>query len=180
MYNKTNKTMKEFNGIYNDNYKWVLNLIKSKTNNCNECEEMTNDIFMKVHENLPNFDPDKCKSGLVGWIRGFTFNKIIDFYRKKKQDVINLESLIDEDGKEFYPVIDPTDIEADYCANEFIEQAKKIINVLPNPYKTVATLFYVKDCTYDEITEQTGLSKGTIKGQLSRARKKMQTEFGVA
>lgn len=172
--------MENFNTIYNENYKWVVGLIKSKTNNCPESEEMANDIFLKVHENLSIFDKDKCKGGLVGWIRSFVWNKVIDHYRKKKLNAQSIEAFLDEDGKEIFSIKDGTDIEAEYCTKELIDGAKKIIRMLPNPYKTVATLFYIKDCTYDEITEQTGLSKGTIKGQLSRARKKMQVEFGVA
>jgi RNA polymerase sigma-70 factor (ECF subfamily) len=172
--------MQNFNNIYNENYKWVVNLIKSKTNNTPESEEMANDIFMKVYDNMSNFNPDKCKTGIVGWIRGFVFNKIIDFYRKKKNLMTSIENWKDEDGHEIYALTDSQDIEAEYCTKELVEKAKAIINVLPNPYKTVATLFYVKDFTYDEIETETGLSIGTIKGQLSRARTKMQIEFGVA
>lgn len=169
--------MQNFNNIYNENYKWVLNLIKSKTNNCAESEEMTNDIFMKVHENLSKFDIDKS---MVKWIRTFTFNKIIDFYRRKKLDAQSIEAFKDEDGKEIFSIKDSVDIEAEYCTKELIEKAKDVIRMLPNPYKTVATLFYVKDYTYDEIVQRTGTSIGTIKGQLNRARTKMQMEFGVA
>lgn len=172
--------MKDFNNVYNENYKWVLNLIKSKTNNCHESEEMTNDIFMKVHENLSEFDADKCKTGLVGWIRSFAFNKIIDYYRRKKLNAQSIEAFKDDDGKEIFSIKDSVDIEKEYCTNELVENAKNVIKMLPNPYKLVATLFYIKDFTYDEIVLHTGLSIGTIKGQLSRARNKMQVEFGVA
>ena len=172
--------MKKFNEIYNDNYKWVHNLIKSKTNHSQDSEEMTNDVFMKVHTHLSNYDADKCQTGLVGWIRSIVWNTIIDYYRKKKLTTQSIEAFKDDDGKEIFSITDGTDIEKDYCTNELIENAKDVIKMLPNPYKLVATLFYIKDCTYNEIVEQTGLSKGTIKGQLSRARSKMQFEFGVA
>ena len=172
--------MQNFNNIYNENYKWVLNLIKSKTSNCPECEEMTNDIFMKVHENLSEFDENKCKTGLVGWIRSFTFNKIIDYYRRKKLNVQSIEAFKDEDGKEIFSIKDSVDIEKEYCTNELINMAKDVIKMLPNPYKLVATLFYVKDYTYDEIVQQTGIPIERVKVQLWRTRTKMQFEFGVA
>jgi DNA-directed RNA polymerase specialized sigma24 family protein len=39
-------------------------------------------------------------------------------------------------------------------------------------------MFYIKDMSYDEIVEATQVTIGTIKGQLNRARKLLQTEFG--
>ena len=172
--------MKNFNKIYNDNYKWVHNLIKSRTSHSQDSEELANDVFMKVHNHLSNYDEDKCQTGLVGWIRSIVWNTIIDYYRKKKLDVQSIEAFKDDDGKEIFSIKDETDIESEYCTRELIDNAKDVIKMLPNPYKTIATLFYIKDCTYDEIVQETGLSIGTIKGQLNRARNKMRTEFGVA
>jgi RNA polymerase sigma-70 factor (ECF subfamily) len=170
--------MQTFDLIYNENYRWVVNLIKSKTNNCAEAEELANDVFLKVHEHLSNFD--ESRNTVLGWIRGFVWNKVIDWYRKRKMDTSSIEGFVDEDGKEFFIVKDDCDIEKEYCFNETVNQAHAIIKLLPQPYKKIATLFYVKDLTYEEIEKKTGLSKGTIKGQLSRARAKMKEQFGVA
>lgn len=168
--------MENFNNVYNENYKWVLNLIKSRIKHKANAEEMTNDIFMKVYENLENFDVNKCKNGMVGWLRSITFNKIIDYYRKKKQDMISIQSLVDEDGKETYNFRNDVDIEKDLIRNELLDMGKSIINVLPNPYKAVATLFYIKDYSYDEIVQELNITKGTLKGQLNRARKLIRKE----
>ena len=172
--------MENFNNIYNENYKWVVGLIRKKTNNAPESEELADDIFLKINENLHKFDENACTTGMAGWIRSFVWNKVIDFYRKKKLDVTSIEDYKDEDGKEIFSFKDSTDIEAEYCTNELIDKAKDVINLLPATYKRIATLFYIKDCTYDEIVEATGLELATIKVQLNRARKKMQLEFGVA
>ena len=169
-----------FTNIYNENYRWVLNLIKSRISDRSEAEEMTNDVFLKVSEHLPEFDEDKCTTGLVGWIRSMVWNKIIDHYRKRKLDLTSIDAYVDDEGKDLFQVKDSTDIEAEYCTSEFVENAHNVIKMLPEPYKSVATLFYIKDMTYDEIVQATNASRGTIKGQLSRARKLMQTEFGVA
>jgi len=169
-----------FTNIYNENYNWVVNLIKSRINEKHLVEEYANDVFLKVHEHLPNFDESKCTTGLMGWIRSMVFNKITDHYRKKKENNKSIQELVDEDGKELYTLSDDFDIEKDYCTREFVGNAHKIIGLLPDTYKKVATMFYIKDMSYEEIVQATSNSIGTIKGQLSRARKLMQAEFGVA
>lgn len=177
-YNKANKTMLKFDTIYTENYRWVLNLIKSRIPDRNDAEEMTNDVFLKVCEHLPNFDENKCSTGLLGWIRSFVWNKIIDYYRKKKETFLYMQDFIDEDGNEIFTITDPNDFVEDYCTKEFVNNVHKVIATLPNPYKKVATMFYIKDMSYDEIVEATQVTIGTIKGQLNRARKLLQTEFG--
>lgn len=169
-----------FEKIYNENYKWVLNLINSRIHDKTMSEELTNDVFLKVNEHLSTFDESKCVTGLVGWIRSMVWNKVIDHYRKKKENVVAIEDYVDDEGKELYTFECDVDIEEEYCTNEFVENAHNVIKMLPEPYKRVATLFYIKDLTYEEIVQATNATIGTIKGQLSRARKLIQSEFGVA
>ena len=171
--------MMNFNNVYSENHKWVVNLINSRIRNRVEAEEMANDVFLKINENLTKFDADKCTTGLVGWIRSMVWNKIIDHYRKRKMDTVAIEDYVDDEGKEIYSFRDSTDIEAEYCTNEFVNNAHSVIAMLPEPYKSVATMFYVKDMSYEEIVQATDVKIGTVKGQLVRARKLMQTEFGI-
>lgn len=170
--------MQNFNQIYNENYRWVVRLIKNKTNNAVECEEMANDIFMKINENLANFDATKCSSGLRGWITSFVYNKTIDYYRKKKMDCSSISSFMDDEGREIFNYKSSDSIENDYCKKELINNVKTIIDNLPKTYRTIAKLFYVDDYSYDEIVEVTGLSLGTVKGQLNRARLLIKTTYG--
>lgn len=169
-----------FTLVYNENYNWVLNLINSRINNYVEAEELANDIFLKIHKHLHSFDENKCETGLLGWIRSITYNKLIDHYRKKKLNYKSLQSMVDDEGRELYPVPDTCNIEADYCRSETIERTKYVISLLPDPYKTVSRLFFIDDYTYDEIAQETGLALGTVKGQLSRARNLIKTEMGAA
>jgi RNA polymerase sigma-70 factor (ECF subfamily) len=169
-----------FTSIYNENYKWVVNLIKSRINEKYLADEIANDVFLKVSEHLPSFDETKCSTGLMGWIRTIAFNKIKDHYRKKKEPTKSLEDFVDEDGKEIFSVVDDCDIEREYCTQETVDICHSVISILPEPYKSVTTMFYIEDKTHDEIVSKTGSPVGTIKAQLSRARKLMKSELGIA
>lgn len=169
----------DFNTIYDNHYKRVVNLIKSRINEKHLAEEYANDVFVKIHQHLPKFDEKKCENGLNGWITYIVFNKLTDHYRRKKMDIKSLQDFVDDDGKELYTVTSSTDIEGEYCLKELVDNTHKVIALLPEPYKSITTLFYIKDYSYNEIEDQTGLSISTIKVQLNRARKLMREQLGV-
>ena len=81
--------MENFNNIYADNYNKVLGWIRYKVGSIEVAEELTQDVFMKVHKNLTDFDPDKSAIGT--WVMNITKNTIIDHWRteKKVSDSIN-------------------------------------------------------------------------------------------
>ena len=91
--------MQTFNEIYSEYYSYVLNFISQKVSR-DVAEELTNDVFMKVNNNLDRFNPEKSK--MSTWIISIAKNAIIDNFRKVKLQTTSIEAMVDDEGKEFY------------------------------------------------------------------------------
>jgi RNA polymerase sigma-70 factor (ECF subfamily) len=88
--------------------------------------------------------------------------------RKKGRDVVNYEIEAHAGVNLFSD--DPGPL-ADISKSEIIKLVHEIIEKLRLHYRTVITLFYLEEFSYDEIREITSMPVGTIKSYLSRGRK---------
>ena len=62
------------------------------------------------------------------------------------------------------------DPEEKFIEQQKIELMRKYVNQLEEPYKTLVTLRYFKEYSYEEIVKKQELPLGTVKAQLFRAR----------
>ena len=107
-------------------------------------------VFKKIH--LYEF-----KGSFDGWIKRVIINHVLQQYRNK-----SFLSLIDEDVAEDVAVeID------DYISMEFLI---KIIQELPDRYRLVFNLNVFENYSHQEIADSLGISVGTSKSNLSRAK----------
>ena len=54
------------------------------------------------------------------------------------------------------------------------ERIQKALDALPTKYRQVVVLRDVQELSYEEIADNTGLSMGTVKSRINRARHKLQ------
>lgn len=172
--------MKNFNEIYDKNYKMVLGFVIRKMNNVHVAEELTNDIFMKVHKHLDNYDENK--SALKTWIMNITSNTVIDYYRKKKLDTISLNKDMDSSEGKTTSFIDNL---VDYNPTPYQtlnskENVNKIETEISNLNKSefeVAYYYFSEQLSYQEIADIMQINLGTVKVKISRARKTLQSKL---
>jgi len=136
-----------------------------------EVEDICQDVFVKVFKELKRF---RGESKLSTWIATIAYNTSISYVRKQKR---RGEQLYDEE-------LPLTRKETDESVSPFVveeEEAKRIlmkmIEQLPEHYRTVLTLFHLEEFSYKEIEEITGMPEGTIKSYLSRARKLLKRKL---
>lgn len=130
-------------------------------------EDICQDVFVKVYQNLDKF---RGESRLSTWIGRIAANRCIDFLQAKKikTDPTPIEesfTLADEDNP------GPDTISAKRSLSEIL---KKEIDAIPHPYRTVLTLFHLDELTYEEIGSVLNMPDGTVKSYLFRARKKLR------
>ena len=124
-------------------------------------DEILQEGFIKVFRNLSQFNQ---KGSLEGWVRRTMVNTAIDFYRKNHHQRNMLE--IDEiSGNEEL-----------FARNDGLrslenEDFQAIIQHLPQGYKTILNLAVMEGYTHKEIGEMLGISEGTSKSQLSKAKR---------
>lgn len=145
-------------------------------------EELCQDVFLKVYQNLSKF---QFQSKLSTWISRITYNTCINYLQKKKailyDDLTIRENDSDSaiyDGK--MSNLDSLKVEfsqpdASIISQEISEMLYVQLNNLPAQYRTIITLFHLDNLSYEEIGEITGM--GTVKNYLFRARKLLKDKL---
>jgi len=138
-------------------------------NNKDDAMDLTVETFAKAFENIEKYKPDFAFST---WLFRIATNNCIDFIRKKRLNVVSLQTLTDEDKEEKQLQIasDTLDPEQTSIKKQESEKLKSIVEQLPQRYRTLIILRYYDEQSYEEIAQQLDLPLGTVKAQLFRAR----------
>ena len=65
----------------------LLGFIKARINDQEVAKDILQEVFIKIHQKI---DSIQDKQKITSWIYQITRNTIIDYYRKKKQDTVEL------------------------------------------------------------------------------------------
>ena len=131
-------------------------------NNADDAQDLLQEGFIKVYKNLHRF---RAEGSFEGWIRRVFVNSSIEHFRKK---AIQLSSVSDKEEN----TIENSDISAlDTMAEKDII---RLIQELSPGYRTVFNLYVVEGYSHKEIGEKLGISEGTSKSQLARAKAILQ------
>jgi len=120
--------------------------------------------FLKVFTHLSSY---KNEGSFEGWIRRIMVNESISQLRKDKKLRFD-ENEVLENSSEHVSYIQ-TELEVD--------EIQKLIDDLPEGYKTVFVLYAVEGYKHSEIAELLQVSESTSKTQLFKARKMLQKKF---
>lgn len=126
-----------------------------------------NMIFVKLVQKMNDYLKKKNEVEFEFWMRRVSINYIIDEFRRQKRyrDMVSLH----DDNYDNEPVAN-ADADLRYDREE-IQQA---IDQLPPASRTVFNLYAVDGYKHEEIAGLLGISVGTSKSHLFKARKKLQ------
>jgi RNA polymerase sigma-70 factor (ECF subfamily) len=129
--------------------------------NPDDAQDILQEGFVKVFKNLNRFRGD---GSFEGWIRRIFVNTAIEHYRRK----VNM-----------YPVTENqenTIEDKDWTAFDRLSQKDllEIIQELSPGYRTVFNMYVVEGYTHRDIADILGISEGTSKSQLARAKAILQ------
>ena len=130
-------------------------------NEYNSAQDLLQEGFVKVFRNVEKF---RGEGSFEGWVRRIFVNTAIEHYRKQ----VNLYALHDTEarGYEFY--------EENALETLKQEDIMKMIQKLSDGYRTVFNLYVIEGFSHKEIGGMMGISEGTSKSQLARARYLLQ------
>ncbi len=120
--------------------------------------DILQDGFIKVFRKLHKYS---FEGSFEGWIRRIIVNTAIELYRKKKREK--------EVFMQYHNTISPKNF------NEILDKISareliKLVNKLPFKAGLVLKLFAIEGYSHIEIAKQLGITTGTSKSQLNRAR----------
>ncbi|HEY1024084.1 MAG TPA: sigma-70 family RNA polymerase sigma factor, partial [Sphingobacteriaceae bacterium] len=128
-------------------------------NNKDDAMDLMVETFGKAFENLERYKPDFAFST---WLFRIATNNCIDFIRKKRLSVISMDSMVDDEGDDRPLQIrsDSLNPEETSIKKQQSKELKDIVDRLPNRYKTLITLRYFDELSYEEIAQQLDLPLG--------------------
>ena len=143
--------------LYNRFSPRMLGVCYRYARNKEDAEDMLQEGFIKVFKKLDSF---RGEGSFEGWVRRIFVNTAIEHFRRKRylqpvtereENTIEGKSLSALDGL----------AEKDILA---------LIKELSPGYRTVFNMYVVEGYTHKEIADMLGISEGTSKSQLSRAK----------
>jgi RNA polymerase sigma factor (sigma-70 family) len=144
----------------------MLAVCRRYTNSLEDAEDVLQDGFIKVFNNLDKYRRD---GSLEGWVRRIMVNTALNQYRS------NLKTLYQLDIDELQQVIEdarPSNFDK-LNANVLL----KMIETLPDGYKLIFNLYEIEGYAHKEIAEMLNISINTSKSQLLKARRVLQKKL---
>jgi RNA polymerase sigma factor (sigma-70 family) len=101
-------------------------------------------------------------------LKKIVINKSINILRKRRNDLVDLES------NELQAVTDEETVN-DEEVHYKVEEVKKMITRLPDGYRTVLSLYLLEGYDHEEISQILNISHNTVRTQYVRAKQKLLT-----
>ncbi|RYY16108.1 MAG: RNA polymerase sigma factor [Chitinophagaceae bacterium] len=163
--NCVNNNHKDQKILYEQFYGYCLKTVFRYIYHYDKAVDIVNDGFIKIFRNLHKFEfkPDvNVQMLLMGWMRMIMVNTAIDHLRQN-----NFMPEIGEISEHVWESQDKSQSSDQHLLyKELIKEIKK----LPPGYRAVFNMYVVDGFTHKEIAEQLGISIGTSKSNLSKAR----------
>ena len=152
--------------LYHQYYSYGLTVALHYAKNREEAEEMLHDGFLKVFDRVRQF---RFEAPFRSWFRQIIIRSAIDYFRKHHKR-----------GKEalMIPLSAVNKTENEAIRRLSREDAWTLLQLLPPAYRMVFNLHVMEGYTHTEIAAELGISKGTSKSNLSKAKKKLQQLMG--
>ena len=160
----------------------------SLTRNQEDANDLVQETYLKAFKYFNSFEKgSNCKS----WLFMILKNTFINDYRKKKREPNKVSYNEIED---FYEIIKSDEIEdsqeeifnnkqkqsEDYYhfyENSFDDDISKVMNELPENFRSIVTLCDLEGYSYEEIAAHVNCPIGTVRSRLHRARKMLHSKL---
>lgn len=165
------RLQKEYNSeafrlIYDQLYPKLYYICLRYLNDADDADDALQDVFIIVYEKIGSY---KGEGNFEGWVKRITVNHCIHRLKKKK-----LRFALDEKDlpSEEQPSPDKEGVEV-----EMKEKLQKALSQLPSGFRTVINLSVIEGYAHKEIAEMLGISEGTSRSQLNRAKAALKKQM---
>lgn len=151
--------------LYKLFYSYAMTVCLHYSKNREEAKEIVNDSFVKVFDKLGRYDNSLS---FKAWLRRIIINTAIDYHRMYHKNKPTLE-IVDTN--------EPATWESGFDKLA-MDDLLAMVQALSPMYRLVFNLYIMEGLKHEEIAKKLGISVGTSKSNLSRAKLKLQRMLG--
>lgn len=157
--------------LYNAYAPKVMGICRRYANDPEDAHDIFQEAFINVFNSFKKTKSTEIKS-LEAWIRRITANTAINYYYKIKKhiDHVSTEGIPPTNSGEEYEHI---------LSMLGVQELLALIEKLPVGCKMVFNLYAIEGYSHKEIAEMMGISEGTSKSQLSRAKDIIKSKLKI-
>ncbi len=143
--------------------KAMYNIAYRITNNELDAEDVLQEAFVSAFKNIHSY---KGTASIGAWLKRIVINNSITAVKKRKANLVAME----EHG-EYADIVDYGGDEVLYLN---IDKIRNAIQLLPDGYRVVFSLYLMEGYDHQEIASILGITESTSKSQYNRSKKKLR------
>ena len=148
--------------LYRQFYSYAMSICLRYTQTREEAVEVLNDSFLKVFTKISQYDTGQP---FKPWLRRILINTATDYYRQALPHYYQKDLQAAEQEKSR---------EVDVLSTIDYEYLLTVVQKLSPAYRVVFNLYAIDGFNHEEIATQLGISVGTSKSNLARARENLR------
>jgi RNA polymerase sigma-70 factor, ECF subfamily len=160
----------------------IYSMVNQLLRNSEDAEEVTQDAFIRAHRGLANF---RGESAFSTWLfqiaTNLARNRYWYWWRRKRDKSVSLDAPVSADNNTTLAEIIPAEVETPddiTVTREFVSRIGSGMERLGAKHREILILRNVKNQSYEEIAAILGISVGTVKSRIARARESLRSKLG--
>lgn len=155
-----------FEQLYRRHFRRVYSLCLRMTGRPTEAEDLTQEVFTTLYRKIGSF---RGESQFTTWLHRMTVNQVLMHFRKSS----TRNELVTDEGETPVQIVQGTENAARMPIVDRIAIERAIEQLAPG-YRSVFVLHDIEGHEHEEIARMLGISAGTSKSQLHKARLKLR------
>lgn len=160
----------------------IFSMTNQLLRNAQDAEEVTQDAFIRAHKGLASF---RGESAFSTWLyqiaTNLARNRYWYWWRRKRDKSVSLDAPLGNDNTTTLAEILPAEVETPddiTVTREFVTRIGGGMERLGAKHREILILRNVKNLSYEEIANILGISVGTVKSRIARARESLRSKLG--
>jgi RNA polymerase sigma-70 factor (ECF subfamily) len=160
----------------------IYSMVNQLLRNSQDAEEVTQDAFIRAHRGLVNFRGDSAFSTWLYQIAtNLARNRYWYWWRRKRDQSVSIDAPISSENSTTLADLIPAEVETPddiTVTQEFVTRIGQGMEKLSAKHREILTLRNIKNLSYEEIAVILGISVGTVKSRIARARESLRSKLG--
>lgn len=162
--------LESFNILVERYQKGIFNLALRMLRDYQSAEDATQDAFTSAYTSIKSWRGGNFRA----WLYRIAANVCYDVLRRnKRRPWVSIEAMSTNQAENDLP-LDPRSLEDAVLSAERLRSVSAALAQLPDEQRLVLVLFDIQGFSYQEVSEITKISVGTVKSRISRARAKFR------